>query len=58
MVCDIEGIIDGCSEGIADGDVVGNTEGVIDGRSEGIADGDAVGNTEGVIDCDEGVFAG
>ena len=54
----MEGVIDGCSEGIADGDAVGNTEGVVDGRSEGIADGSVVGNSEGVIDCNEGVFAG
>ena len=26
-----EGVIDGCSEGIADGSLVGNKEGVIDG---------------------------
>ena len=58
MVCDIEGVIDGCSEGIADGAAVGNTEGVIDGCSEGIADGSVVGNTEGVIDCNEGVIDG
>jgi hypothetical protein len=43
------GVADGKAdtEGLSDGDDVGNTEGVELGTTEGLSDGDDVGNTEG-----------
>jgi len=51
----MNGVIDGWSEGITDGDTVGISEGVSDGRSDGLWNEDIVGNEEcvvnGWLDC-------